>query len=103
MRFCKVVVLAVMVFVIMVGVSFAEGTYDGAIDGKEITITFNPGPFGPGEAGTVIIWYDKLGYKYEYIAYPVVLYVVPNLCSFTDQNGVLEAYTNLGIQLSKRE
>lgn len=85
--------------------SFADMTYTGIANDKRITVTFVPGPFGPGEQGTASIEYDGNMAEYRYFAEyvgPIINYTVDGLCSFMGTENKITAYQPLNVTLTKQ-
>lgn len=83
-RFMICMVLALAMVVAFAGFAAAAGTYDVDLNGSQVSLVFNPGPFGPGEAGLVNGYVeDELVLIMTYIRYEnFPIYMVDGLGTF---------------------
>lgn len=97
-----------LMLICMAGASLADGSYQADIDGKQITLTFTPGPFGPEESGRAALFIDgKQEGEYQYLGYDyggtdVLIYDVQGLCWFVAGWNKIDAIQPLGISLTRQ-
>lgn len=100
----KTMLMTVLMFLVLAGISFAAGTYTVQIGDSKVDLDFVPGPYGPLECGTAKVYVDDVpagSFVYRADAEDVFLTVI-GLGTFFKTDDKLIFYQDLlGVPLVK--